>query len=198
MMDPMTRLRDPITQSHKFRNQVVVANQSARHTRPYPPTRIGECRKFAVKNVELETLPSCPCSAGRLVFGDQQDCPARLARIAPPENAQPIAFCSHLGALDTVDISRKLCSGQPVSFHRRRPAMPKAGWPAAHPSRLAGLAQSVEGRATRHRAVRPIAEPRASNHEVVAVRLGLKSEDAAGLWISPFSEGVHNAIFSPR
>ena len=59
MIDGTARLHDPTAQSRKFRNQVVVANQSARHTRPYPPARIRESRKLAIKNVELETLPSC-------------------------------------------------------------------------------------------------------------------------------------------
>ena len=48
------------------------------------------------------------------------------------------------------------------------------------------------------RMVRPIAELRASNHEVVALCLGLKSEDATGSWISPASEGIHDATFSQR
>jgi hypothetical protein len=143
---------------------------------------------MAVEKLELETLSCCPGPTGRLVVGNQHNRPPRFARIAPPENAEPIAFCSHLGAPDTVDISRKLCRGQAVSFHRRRPTVPKASWPAAHSSRLAGLAQSVEGRTARHLAVRPIAEPRTTDHEIGALRLGLKSEDATGLWISPASE----------
>jgi hypothetical protein len=126
--------------------------------------------------------------AGNFIGRHQHNCPARLARIAPPENAKPIAFCSHLGALDTVDISRKLCRGQPVSFHRRRPTVPKAGWPAAHPSRLAGLAQAIESRTARHLAVRPIAEPCATDHEIGALFRRLKSRDTTGLWISPASE----------
>ena len=58
MMGGMARLLDPITQSRKFRDQLVLADQTTRHTRPYPPTRIGERRNFAVEDVELETLPS--------------------------------------------------------------------------------------------------------------------------------------------
>ena len=82
---------------------------------------------MAVEKLELETLSCRPGPTGRFVVGNQHNCPARLARIAPPENAKTIAFCSRLGALDTVDISRKLCRGEPVSFHRRRPTVPKAG-----------------------------------------------------------------------
>jgi hypothetical protein len=58
MIDGMARLRDPITQSPDFRDQLVVANQSARHTRPDPPAGIRERRKFAVEDVKVETLPS--------------------------------------------------------------------------------------------------------------------------------------------
>jgi hypothetical protein len=53
----------------------------------------------------------------------------------------------------------------------------------------------IEARAARHLAVEPIAEPRATNHEIVPLRLGLKSEDATSSWISPASEEIHGAFF---
>jgi hypothetical protein len=194
-MGGMARFRDPITQSLNFRDQLIVASQLTRHPRPDPPARIRVSRKVAVEKLELETLSCRPIPTGRLVVGSQHNRPARLARIAPPENAESIAFCSHLGALDTVDISRKLCRGQPVSFHRRRPTVPKAGWPAAHPSRLAGLAQAIESCAAWHLTVQPITEPSAADHEVLALFLGLKSEDATGARISLASECIHDATF---
>jgi hypothetical protein len=58
---------------------------------------------------------------------------------------------------------------------------------AAHPRRPARLAQTIDRGAARHLAVRPIAEPRAADHEVLALRLGLKSEDATVSRISPAS-----------
>src|SRR6516165_10243463 len=90
MIECTGRLHDLITQSHKLDGQVIVTDQTTRHTRPYPPARIRECRKFAVENVELETLPNCPCLAGSFIGRHQRDRPARLARIAPPGNAHPI------------------------------------------------------------------------------------------------------------
>ena len=105
MIECTACLRNPVAQSRKLGGQVVVADQTARHARPYPPARIGERRKVAVEDIELEALPRCPCSTGRLIGGDQHDRPAGLARIAPPEDAQPVAFRSHLGALDAVHVS---------------------------------------------------------------------------------------------
>jgi len=65
--------------------------------------------------------------------------------------------------------------------------MAEAGRMAAHPRCPARLAQTIEGRAARHLAVQPIAEPRAADQEVLALFRGLKSEDAAGSRISPAS-----------
>jgi hypothetical protein len=70
MMDPMARLRDPITQLRKFRDQLIVADQTARHPRPYPPARIGERRKFVIQYFEVEALPSCPCLTGSFIDRD--------------------------------------------------------------------------------------------------------------------------------
>jgi len=80
-----------------------------------------------------------------------------------------------------------MCGRQSVPFHRGRATVPKAGRPAAHSRRPAGLAQAIESRAARHLAVQPIAEPRAADQEVLALFRGLKSEDAAGSRISPAS-----------
>ena len=110
MIECTACLRNPVAQSRKLGGQVVVADQTARHPRPYPPARIGERRKIAVEDIELKALPCCPCSAGRLIGGVQHDRPAGLARIAPPETAQPVAFGSHLGALDAVDVAGKMRS----------------------------------------------------------------------------------------
>jgi len=67
----------------------------------------------------------------------------------------------------------------------------KPGRPAAHPGRLAALAQSVQRRAARHLTVRPIAESCATDHEVMALFRGLKSGDATGSWVSPTFIRVH-------
>jgi hypothetical protein len=60
----------------------------------------------------------------------------------------------------------------------------------------AGLAQAIDGTAARHPTVRPIAEPLAGNHEVIALRFGLKSEDAASSLVSPTYTRFHDATFS--
>ena len=72
----------------------------------------------------------------------------------------------------------------------------KAGRPAAHWGRLAALAQSVQRRAARHLTVRPIAEPSATDHEVLALFRRLKSGDTTGSWVSPAFIRVHAK--SPR
>jgi hypothetical protein len=92
MMGGMARLRNPIAQSRKFRDQLVIVDQTTRHPRPCPPGQIGECRKVVVKMIELETLPRRPFSTGRFIIRDQHNSLAGLARIATPENAEPIAF----------------------------------------------------------------------------------------------------------
>ena len=188
MIECTARLRDLTAQSRKFCSQFLVAHEATRHPRPHPPARIGKRRKVAVQHIKLEAAPRCPCSTRRLIVGDKDDRPARLARIAPPETAQPVAFCSHPSPLAPVDVTGKVCGRQPRPFGRSTSAVTEAGRPAAHPSRLAGLAQAIESRAARHLAVRPIAEPRAADHEVLALRFGLKSRDAAGSWIAPASE----------
>ena len=86
----------------------------------------------------------------------------------------------------------------PRPFGCSTSAVAEAGRPAAHPRCPAGLTQAIESRAARHLAIQPIAEPRAANHEVVALRLGLKSVDAAGSWISRSSACIHDATFSQR
>jgi hypothetical protein len=195
MIECTGRLHDLITQSHKLDGQVIVTDQTTRHTRPYPPARIRECRKFAVENVELETLPNCPCLAGSFIGRHQRDRPARLARIAPPGNAHPIAVRTHLGAQDAVHISRKLRSNQSVTFGCSRSAVPKAGGPTAHPGGLTRLAQAVNSHAARHQTVRSVAAPRASSHEVFALRFGLKSEHATRSVISPAYGRFHHEAF---
>ena len=84
MIECMARLRDPTTQPGKLGGQLLVADQTARHARPHPSARIGECRKIAVENIQLETLPRCPCSAGRLIGGRpaRSSCRARADRAA--------------------------------------------------------------------------------------------------------------------
>jgi hypothetical protein len=126
--------------------------------------------------------------AGSFIGSHQHDRPARLARIATPENAEPVAFCSRLGTLDTADVSGQVCSNQPIPLHRSRATVPKAGRSTTHPSRFTGLAESVQRRAARHLAVRPIAEPRATDHEIVPLFRGAESRDATGSWVSPTSE----------
>ena len=192
------RLRDPTAQPRKLGGQIVFAHQSARLPRPYPPASIGERWKVVVEEIELQALPRCPCSAGRLVVGGQHDRPAGLARISPPEDAQPVALGSRLGTLNAIQISRQMRGRQPRPFGYSASAVAEAARSSAHPGCLAGLAQAIESCAARHLAVQPIAEPRAANHEVVALRLGLKSEDAAVSWISPASGRIHDATFSLR
>jgi hypothetical protein len=196
MIECMALLHDPTAQSCKFRGQVIVADQPARIPRKNPPERIGERWKIAVEKIELKAMPRCPCSAGRLISGNQGNCLARLARIAAPESAQPVTFRAHLGALDTVQISRKMCSGQTVPFHRSRATMPKAERPAAHSRRPARHTQFVQSQANWHLPGRSIAEPRATDHEVVALRFRLETEDATGSWISQASERFHDVTFS--
>jgi len=79
------------------------------------------------EHTKLETLARCPCLAGSFIGGEQHDRPTGLARIAPPEDAQPVARRPHLSALDAVHISGKVRSGQPVPFNCSRSAVPKAG-----------------------------------------------------------------------
>jgi hypothetical protein len=184
MIECMACLHDPVAQSRKLGDEVGIADQTARHPRPYPPARIGERWKVVVEDIELEALPRCPCPAGRLVSVDEHNRPSGLARISPPEDAQPVALGSHLGTLDAVQVCGQVCGRQPRPFTCAA-AVAEASRSAAHPRCLAGLAQAIESRAARHLAVQPIAEPRAANHEVLALRLGLKSEDAAGSRISP-------------
>ena len=62
---------------------------------------------------------------------------------------------------------------------------------------LQGSPKRFSRRAARHLAVRPVAEPRASRHEVFALRFGLKPEDAAGPWVSRAKQSSHIA-FSQR
>jgi hypothetical protein len=89
-----------------------------------------------------------------------------------------------------------VCGRQPRPFHRSRATVPEASRPAAHPGRTAGLAKTVLRRASRHQTIRPVAEPRTGRHEVLALRLGLKSEDAASSFVSPTSGRFHDTIFS--
>jgi hypothetical protein len=105
MIDPTARLHDPTAQSHKFLSQVVLAQQAAGRARPNPSARIGKRWKVAVEGIELKALTRRPCSTGCFIIRDQHNRPAGLARIATPENAEPVAFCSHLGTLDTIDVS---------------------------------------------------------------------------------------------
>jgi len=165
------------------------------NTHPGPRRHIGDrifighvlvLRQMTVQHIKLETVLRCPCSTRRLIGRCQHDCLAGLARISPPEDAQPVALGSDLGALDTVEVAGKVRSGQAGSFDTTT-AMAEGGLMAAHPGCLAGLAQAIGSRAARHLAVQPIAEPRAADQEVLALFRGLKSEDAAGSRISPAS-----------
>jgi hypothetical protein len=88
------RLRNPAAQSRKFGGHLVVAYEAARHAGPNPTTRIGERRKRAVQNIDLETL-----APGSFIGGDQYNLPAGYARIPLPEDAQSIARRPHLSAL---------------------------------------------------------------------------------------------------
>ena len=177
MIECTARLRDLAAQSRKFCSQFVVAHEAARHARPHPPARIGErrkCRAAHARHVasSLATrMIVLPGSRGsrrqRLRSRLRSDrIPARWMRSTSPEGVRPPA----------------------APVWQQHSAVAEAGRPAAHPSRLAGLAQAIESRAARHLAVRPIAEPRAADHEVLALRFGLKSGDAAGSWVSPASE----------
>ncbi|MEY9642933.1 hypothetical protein ABIF66_011187 [Bradyrhizobium japonicum] len=179
-------LHDPIAQSRKFQNQIVLTDQASRDTRPNPPERVGEGWKVAIEELELEALPSRPCLASCFVRGSQHNRPARLARIAAPENAEPITFRSHLSALDAVQVSRKVGGHKPCPLGRS--VVAKAGLLVLHSRRSTGLTKAREGCATWHLTVRPIAEPRAADHEVLALRLRLKPENAAGCWVSLASQ----------
>jgi len=147
--------------------------------------------------MQLKTLSRCPGSTGRLIVGDELDRSTGYRRISLPQHPQPIAVQSHLRTLDPGCVAGKTCRHQPRPLDCA-PAVVEAGRMAAHACRLARLAQTVRRSAARHLPVRPVAEPRASSHEVFALRLGLKSEDAAGSWVSRASERFHDVIFLVR
>jgi hypothetical protein len=182
MIECTAGLHDPIAQSHKLDGQVIVTDQTARHPRPYPPAGIRVSRKVAVENIELETLSCCPGATGRLVGGDQHNRPAGLARIAPPEDAEPIACSSHLRSLDPSKVSGQMCCREPISLKR---TVAEAGRMAAHPRRLARLTKAVGRGAARHLPVRPVTKTITGEHEFMSLRVGLKSEYAPGSRVSP-------------
>jgi hypothetical protein len=102
----------------------------------------------------------------------------------PPDRAQAVPVQSHLRSLYAVVVTGQTCSSQPRRS-RSASTVAEASCHAAHPRRPARLALSIFRRAARHLAERTVAEPSASSHEVFTLRLGLKSEHAAGPAISP-------------
>src|SRR4029077_14323643 len=73
MIECTACLRNPVAQSGKLGNQLLVADETVRHPRPYPPARIRERRKIAVEDIELEASLRGPCPAGRLIGGVKHD-----------------------------------------------------------------------------------------------------------------------------
>jgi hypothetical protein len=138
----------------------------------------------AIERIEPETLPCCPGPTGRFVLGNQHNRPAGVTRIAPPQDAEPIACSPHLRSLYPSKVSGQMCCREAVLLGRAT-GMAEASRMAAHPRRLAWLTKAVGRVAARHLAVRPAAKTIAGEHEIVSLCIGLKSEYAPGPGVSP-------------